>query len=251
MPSPEVQDLAQLFVQDNQLVLLETALTLGLAFVIGIVMSSVPDLQLACGPVVARRDPEAVRRKFNDRGSLLMVHAGGINPERDLETLIRAAAIMSQSTPVRLVVAGSGDGRCIESLKRRCRDLGLAESVAFFGQVPLEDARALMALATIGVVTLQANPLREVALPNRVLSLATLGKPLILSNLPLLRRMFEGGAYFYAAGDPGDFAARIREAWSNNGESHGRAAVASGIAESISAPRMAERPREVYANLAA
>ncbi len=195
-------------------------------------------------------DPETVRRKFALRGSSFIVHAGGINPERDLETLIAATAIVSRAVPVRLVVAGSGDAGYIEELKRTCRALGVADSVDFLGHVPIEEAQALVALAKVGVVTLQANPLTEVALPNRVLEFARLGKPLVLPDLPLLRRIFDGGAYFYAPGNAEDLAARIREAWADDG-ARAIAASANRVAGSISGPGMERRLAGVYAGLGA
>jgi len=202
------------------------------------------------GRVETSPDPETVRQRLNLRGSSFLVHAGGINPERDLETLIAATAFVSQSFPVRLVLAGSGDARYIEQLRQTSRTLGIGDSVEFVGQVPIEEAQALVAIAKVGVVTLQANPLTEIALPNRVLEFARLGKPLVLPDLALLRRLFEGGAYFYRPGSAVDLAGRIREAWSDDGSS-ARAKRATTVARSISGPGLAKRLAGVYAALGA
>ncbi len=201
------------------------------------------------GPGTRVTEPETVREKYGLRATTILVHAGGLNPERDVETLIRATAILSRASPVHLAVAGSGEARYVERLKQVARDLGVHERVEFLGQVPLEDALALMAISKVGVVTLQANPITEIGLPNRVLEFGRLGKALVLPNLPLLRRLFQGSAYFYTPGNPLDLADRIREAWADTADARQRASRAEAIVTLFSGPKMAEHLMSLYAGL--
>src|SRR5207244_9013565 len=71
-------------------------------------------------PDVRTRSPfslEAIRDELNVRGHLVLIQAGGINPERDLETLLRAAQILAQKRLVSLLLFGKGDARYRQYLK--------------------------------------------------------------------------------------------------------------------------------------
>ncbi|MGQ0796763.1 MAG: glycosyltransferase [Methanobacteriota archaeon] len=138
----------------------------------------------------------------------LIVHAGGVNRERDLETLLRAVARLPPEAEGRLVIAGDGDPSYADGLRRLASDLGLSERVRFVGRLSPEQAHALMARSAVGVVSLEANPLTELAFPTRIAEFARLRKPLIVPRLAFLHETLEDAAQYY---DPGDAAGLARE----------------------------------------
>ena len=143
----------------------------------------------------------------------LIVHAGGVNPERDLETLIRAVALLPNGADAHLVVAGEGDQAYVELLRQLARDLGIQDRIRFVGKLSREEAHALMSFSTVGVVTLEANPLTELAWPTRIVEFARLRKPLVVPRLHFLQATLEDGALYYSPGDPASLAEELQRAF--------------------------------------
>ena len=72
-----------------------------------------------------------------------------ISPEKDLETLLRAAASLAADLPAfRLEVAG--DGPCLPNLRELVEELGLTRRVTFLGRV--NDVAGLLARASVFVL---------------------------------------------------------------------------------------------------
>lgn len=154
-------------------------------------------------------DPVGLRQRLGLPDGRLLVHAGGINPERDLETLLRAMAQLPADADACLVIAGDGESAYTGALKTLAATLGIGDRVRFVGRLPIEEARALMTLSEIGLITLEANPLTELAWPSRIPEFAALGKPLIVPRLSFLQSVLENGAQYYAPGDAGSLAREI------------------------------------------
>jgi glycosyltransferase involved in cell wall biosynthesis len=73
-----------------------------------------------------------------------------LSPEKDIDTLLRAAALAVAHDPAfRLEIAG--DGPCREALRQTCAELGLQEQVRFLGQV--RDVPGLLARAGMFVLS--------------------------------------------------------------------------------------------------
>ena len=153
-------------------------------------------------------EPDPLRGVSLPSGRLI-VHAGGVNRERDLETLLRAVARLPSEADAHLVIAGDGDPTYAESLRSLASDLGITERVRFVGRLSQEQAHALMARSAVGVVTLEANPLTELAFPTRITEFARLRKPLIVPRLRFLRETLEDAAQYYDPGDPAGLAREL------------------------------------------
>ena len=157
-------------------------------------------------------DPQTVRAELDLPPGRLIVHAGGINSERDIETLIRAFASLPDSVDAHLVLAGDGESAYISELTELAQRLGVAKRVRFTGKLSRERALALMSLSSVGVVTLEANPLTELAWPTRIAEFAHMRKPLILPKLRFVWETLRDGAQFYHPGDPDGLAAELLSA---------------------------------------
>ena len=81
------------------------------------------------------------------KGPVVMV--GRLSPEKDVSTLLQAAAVAVREYPTfRLEIAG--DGPCLADLRRRAIELGLTDHVAFLGEV--RDIPGLLARASVFVL---------------------------------------------------------------------------------------------------
>ena len=151
---------------------------------------------------------EELRRRLSLPRENFIVHASGLNPERDLETLIRAVARLSSDFPLHVVFAGEGEPSYVSKLRRLAQDLGVANRMHFVGRLAPVDAQALVSLSEIGVVTSESNPNADLGWPTRLSEFATFGKPLILPRLKSLSAALSDRARFYT---PGDAASLSRE----------------------------------------
>ncbi len=163
----------------------------------------------ATGPATIESRDVASMQALLPQGRLI-VHAGGINPERDLETVLRAMALIPGDFEVALGIAGVGNRDYIASLLALSRSLGLGDRVRYIGKRTPSEARAAMSLAYVGLVALENNPLTRLAWPTRIVEMARLGKPLLVPNLPFIRRTLADAAVYYEPGDPKSLATSLQ-----------------------------------------
>ena len=143
----------------------------------------------------------------------LIVHAGGVNPERDLETLLKALAHLPSDESVRLIIAGDGEAGYVKALQRLAETLGVSDRVRYVGKLSLQDAHALMSLSSVGLVTLEHNPLTDVSWPTRIVEFAHLEKPLVVPRLRFIEQILGGAAQYYTPGDPKSLAEELTQAF--------------------------------------
>ena len=92
---------------------------------------------------LARFEPPA----FREGGPVVTV--ARLSPEKDIGTLLKAAALATEEDPsLRLEIAG--DGPCMAELRREATDIGLGGRVCFHGET--RDVRALLARAGLFVL---------------------------------------------------------------------------------------------------
>ncbi len=144
-------------------------------------------------------------------GRWILVQAGGINPERDLETLVRAAGVLSQAHPVSVVLFGRGEEEYLLRLKALARCQGPELDLRIGGWIPHEHVAHYLALSLVGVASYERNPLTEFAAPNKVFEYAAARIPLVLPNLKALKSEWGEAALFYEPGDPRELAERMHE----------------------------------------
>lgn len=185
--------------------------------------------------------------RYRDYSEHLLVHAGGLNRERDLETLLRTIPLLPAG--YHLVLAGDGDPRYVGRLQSLADDLGVGQRVHFVGQVPLEEARSLMSLASVGVVTLEDNPLTRLAWPTRIPEFAGLEKALVLPDLPFIRSVVRDGAVYYRPGDPRSLASMIEAAVANPERTAQRILEAKTICQELEHASILVRVPALYAEL--
>jgi glycosyltransferase involved in cell wall biosynthesis len=83
---------------------------------------------------------------FTDQ-DILLVYAGRLAPEKNLEFLIRSFAGVSQVFPnVQLIIIGGGQKEHTEEIKSLPGELEVASRVRFVGQIPYDDLPAYLAM---------------------------------------------------------------------------------------------------------
>jgi glycosyltransferase involved in cell wall biosynthesis len=110
--------------------------------------------------------------------SLVLGYVGRIMPEKDLDTWLRAAAVVGRQYPeAQFVLVGEGrDASTLDQLQRLATDLGIAERVHFPGY----RARLLPVYAAFDLFVLTS---RREGLPNSILEAMAMGLPVVTTDV--------------------------------------------------------------------
>lgn len=198
---------------------------------------------------VQAQSSNRIRRSLALPDGRLLVFAGGLNPERDLGTLIRAIALLPPETQITLVLAGDGDRDYLTALQELVASLNMQGQVRFVGRLSMENARALLALSEVGVVTLEDNPLTEIAWPTRIMEFTALGRPLIVPDLPFLRSVLQEGAHYYQSGNAVALARELSELLLQPERATASVAKARIVCRRLDWPHMRKVLMGIYASL--
>ena len=123
------------------------------------------------------RQPFGLRRRPDER---LFGTLAGLRPEKNLERLLRIAAMLPDAVPWRLVIAGEGAQRA--RLEAHARELGLAERVVFTGLV--ERPGSLLGELDVFVLTSDTEQM-----PIGALEAMAVGLPVLATDVGDLRLM--------------------------------------------------------------
>lgn len=208
---------------------------------ITVVMNS-PDLRTSepCDPVMLR-----AHLGLDERPAI--VYVGGINPERDIPTLLRAVSLLRDQVPIQLVIVGYGDLDYVESLKTLANELDVG--VRFLPRIPQAAVMSYLSVSNIGVVSYEDNPLTRVAVPTKAFEYAAAGKPMVIPRLQALRALFVDAAEFYDPGDPQSLAAAIHHLLEDEMRARELASQARAVLQSFSWETMRWRLLSVYDRL--
>jgi glycosyltransferase involved in cell wall biosynthesis len=105
-----------------------------------------------------------------------IMYAGNMGEAQGLETVIEAAAFLSDIQAVQFVLVG--DGIALPRLKRIVEEKDLC-NVRFLGRYPYQEMPNLYALADVLLVHLKDDPLFRITIPSKTLAYLASGKPII------------------------------------------------------------------------
>lgn len=201
-------------------------------------------------PNGVRIPPALWNRRDGWRDAPVGVFVGRLAQEKNVETLLRAWALVRQSYP-QAVLRLIGDGPERPSLEALAKSLGLTSAIQFIGEV--EDVEARLRGAD-----LFALPSKEEGMSIALLEAMALGMPIVASNIAGNRRLicdFKHGRLAHPE-QPESLARAIIDQWSNLDRAihQGRAARAlvqqkysiAAVAQShlrLFARLLSERPR--------
>jgi glycosyltransferase involved in cell wall biosynthesis len=143
----------------------------------------------------------------------IIIYQGALNLGRGLEQAIRAMEYLPEAV---LVLAGSGDKE--EELRRLAAGVS-PENVRFTGRLPLDKLTQLTRQAALGLSIEEDMGLNyRFALPNKLFDYIQAGIPVVISNLPEMRKIVEkyNIGLVAASHEPQVLADTFREALFNN-----------------------------------
>jgi len=95
-------------------------------------------------------DPTEALEEYGKSDVPTVLFLSRVHEKKSIETLIDAAAILKQKeTPIRLLIAGTGEEAYFQILKNRAMTAGVSESVSFLGMVVGDLKLSLYAMADI------------------------------------------------------------------------------------------------------
>jgi glycosyltransferase involved in cell wall biosynthesis len=149
------------------------------------------------------------RRPFMEDGELRLIHHSNLQRIYGLEVLIDAVARIGPELPIRADVYGDGPYR--SQLEAAVARTGTGDRVRLNGPVPIDELPALIAAADIGVIPSLPEPYMQYSLSTKLLEYATMGVPIVASDLRTIRAHFTDGAIRYVPGaDPDALAGALR-----------------------------------------
>ncbi len=117
----------------------------------------------------------------------LITWAGRMVPEKGLEVLLRAMALLLKQVPSSKLLL-VGDGPLMPRLKEEAIRLGLGSSCSFLGKRSIGDVREILSVSSIFVLP----SLRE-GLPKALLEAMSCGNAVIATDMPQLSDVIESG----------------------------------------------------------
>lgn len=139
-----------------------------------------------------------------------LLYIGTLADWQGLEVVVKALPKILEQRAVRLHIVGRGRSRQRKFLAKQIRKLGVEENVIVQPAVPHHEIPALIASADICVAPLGFNDrnVTQGACPIKVLEYMAGGRPLLASNLPIVRELAreDVDALLFSPNDPDDLA---------------------------------------------
>jgi glycosyltransferase involved in cell wall biosynthesis len=187
------------------------------------------------------------QRVFREDGMLKLVYTGALTPTYELDVTIRAIARIATDRPdldVRLDLYGRGDSE--EELRALAAELGVRGRVTFHGRIPIDDVPAAVAAADIGLAPTRLDRFTAITISGKIYEYAAMGKPVVASRLPLVKRSFPDGTV--ASYEPSDADGMARAIVALADDPFGRAAAIDG-SQAVVRDAAWEREAERYARI--
>jgi len=140
----------------------------------------------------------------------VLLYIGTLADWQGLEVVVKALPHILEHRPVELRIVGRGRSRQRKRLAREIRKLGLEAHVRVEPAVPHHEVPALIASADVCVAPLGLNDrnVTQGACPIKVLEYMAAGRPLLASNMPIVRELVreDVDALLFSPNDPADLA---------------------------------------------
>jgi glycosyltransferase involved in cell wall biosynthesis len=143
----------------------------------------------------------------------ILLYIGTLADWQGLDVLIKALPLVLEQQAIRLHIIGRGRSRQRKLLAKQIRKLGLEECVTIQPAVPHHEIPALIASSDICVAPLGLNDrnVTQGACPIKVLEYMASARPLIASNMPIVRELVreDVDGLLFSPDDPQDLARQI------------------------------------------
>ena len=143
----------------------------------------------------------------------VLLYIGTLADWQGLDIVVKALPKILAHQPVRLQIVGRGRSRQRKILSKQIRKLGVEGSVTVLPAVPHHEIPALIAESDICVAPLGLNDrnVTQGACPIKVLEYMAAGRPLLASNMPIVRELVreDVDALLFSPNDPDDLARQV------------------------------------------
>lgn len=140
----------------------------------------------------------------------VLLYIGTLADWQGLDIVIKALPKILEQQPVKLQIIGRGRSRQRKMLAKQIRKLGLEDQVIVQPAVPHHEIPALIAQADLCVAPLGLNDrnVTQGACPIKVLEYMAAGRPLLASNMPIVRELVreDVDGLLFSPNDPDDLA---------------------------------------------
>jgi glycosyltransferase involved in cell wall biosynthesis len=140
----------------------------------------------------------------------ILLYIGTLADWQGLDIVVRALPKILEQKPIRLQIVGRGRSRQRKLLAKQIRKLGVEEHVTVQPAVPHHEIPTLIAEADICVAPLGLNDrnVTQGACPIKVLEYMAAGRPLLASNMPIVRELVreDVDALLFSPSDSDDLA---------------------------------------------
>jgi glycosyltransferase involved in cell wall biosynthesis len=143
----------------------------------------------------------------------ILLYIGTLADWQGLDVLLKALPKILEQQAVRLHIVGRGRSRQRKQLAKQIRKLGVEESVIVQPAVPHHEVPAVIAESDICLAPLGLNDrnVTQGACPIKVLEYMASSRPLIASNIPIVRELVreDVDALLFSPNDPEDLARQV------------------------------------------
>ena len=143
----------------------------------------------------------------------VLLYIGTLADWQGLDVVIKSLPKILEKHPVQLKIVGRGRSRQRKVLSKQIRKLGVEGSVLVQPAVPHHEVPALIAESDICVAPLGLNDrnVTQGACPIKVLEYMAAGRPLLASNMPIVRELVreDVDALLFSPNDPEDLARQV------------------------------------------
>lgn len=143
----------------------------------------------------------------------ILLYIGTLADWQGLEVVVRALPMILARHPIQLRIVGRGRSRQRKRLLRQIRKLGVEASVVIQPAVPHHEVPALIAGADLCLapLSLTERNITQGACPIKILEYMAAGRPLLASNLPIVRELVREGmdALLFSPDDPEDLTRQV------------------------------------------
>src|SRR5690606_38465755 len=147
---------------------------------------------------------------IHDGREPVVLYIGTLADWQGLDIVIKALPKILEQQPVKLQIIGRGRSRQRKMLAKQIRKLGLDEHVIVQPAVPHHEIPELIAQADLCVAPLSLNDrnVTQGACPIKVLEYMAAGRPLLASNMPIVRELVreDVDGLLFSPNDPDDLA---------------------------------------------
>lgn len=175
-----------------------------------------------------------------------LVYAGGINEYQDFDTVVAAFAELKE---VELDIYC--DDASSERLKRKVVEKGLS-NVHLKGWLNPDELRGALRGYAGAILPFVDSEITRIALGNKALECPLMGLPVVATDLPGIRAVFDDSCfYYYRAGQPGDFVRAVRSVLADGATARQKVLKSQEIIEKrgLTWDRMERRLVEMYRDL--